>query len=411
MNLNVTLINRSDSLGGAAIATMRLMNALNHAGASARMLVLDKRTCSDRVARVGNAFSRQYNFLAERFGIYCRNRFDRNTLFKIDTATHGTDVSSHPWVQQAHVVVLGWVNQGMMALGDVRRLLDAGKPLVWVMHDMWNCTGVCHHAGACTAHHGTCRSCPLLGTNGNDLSTATQQRKRELYNSGSINFVAVSSWLEQCCRQSSLMGDARISVIANPFPTSDFGCDFATDNIWNIDPTRTVVVMGAARLDDPVKGFDTLIHTTHYIAHNMPQLAQKLHLVLYGNLRDASLLNRIEIPYTHLGYVCDLQQVYSHAHIVLSTSQVESFGYTLVEGMACGCTAVTTGAGGQTDIVRHLEDGYVAPSAAPHHLAQGLEWAVNNLQDRHKQHRSIEQRFDQNIIAGQHLSLYRTLMN
>lgn len=386
------------------------MNALSQAGVAARMLVVDKRTDSDDVARVGSPITQRYCFLAERLKIFASNGFNRRTLFKIDTATHGISIAAHPWVQWADVVVLGWINQGMLSLNGVEQLMALGKPIVWVMHDMWNCTGVCHHAGQCTAFETTCRSCPLTGKNGDDISTATQHRKQQLYGKGNIHFVAVSHWLEHQCRRSSLMRDANISVIANPFPTAQFSAAFDADNPWHIAPDRKIVVMGAARLDDPVKGFDTLIDTTHHIARHMPHLAQQLHLVLYGKLRDTSLLERLELPYTHLGYVSDLKSVYSHAHIVISTSRVESFGYTLVEGMACGCTAVTTGNGGQTDIVEHLKNGYVAHSGHPQDIARGLEWAVDHMCDRAGQHCSIEQRFDQAVIARRHITLYNELI-
>ena len=145
--MNIVLINRSDLLGGAAIATTRLLHGLNKAGVSARMLVVDKRSDSDLVTRVGSGIEQRYNFLGERLRIFTQNGFNRKTLFQIDTATHGTDVSQHPWVTEADVIVLGWINQGMLSLNNIERLLQLGKPVVWVMHDMWNCTGVCHHAG------------------------------------------------------------------------------------------------------------------------------------------------------------------------------------------------------------------------------------------------------------------------
>ncbi|MBO7609512.1 MAG: glycosyltransferase [Muribaculaceae bacterium] len=408
--MNIALVNRSDLLGGAAIATTRLMHGLNEAGANARMLVMDKRSDDDRVTRVGSWFEQRYNFLAERLGIFTHNGFSRNTLFQIDTATHGSDICNHPWVQNADVIVLGWINQGMLSLKSIEKLLGLGKPIVWVMHDMWNCTGICHHAGKCTSFETYCHSCPLTGTTGEDISTSTQEHKRRLYEHGGIHFVAVSHWLEQKCRYSSLMSDADISVIANPFPTAQFMPTLEKQNSWGIDSSKHIAVMGAARLDDPMKGLDVLIETSRFIANEMPDLARQLHLVLYGNLRDTTLLRQLQLPFTYLGYVTDLRSVYQHAHIVISTSQVESFGYTLVEGMACGCTPVTTGDGGQTDIVKHLQNGYITDSHAPKDIAQGLLWAVNNPLDRESQHQWVEKHFDQGVIAKQHLNLYKSLI-
>lgn len=408
--MRVVIINRSDALGGAAIASMRLCKALQDAGADARMLVLDRRTDETFVQAVGTSWGNRYRFLAERLGIYLRNGLRRDTLFRIDTATHGVDLSRHPWVQDADVVVLGWVNQAMQSLDGVARLATLGKPLVWVMHDMWNCTGVCHHAEECKGVKEQCEQCPLLPA-GSRLAQRTWQRKHELYEDSNIHFVAVSNWLRQECQSSRLMQNSDITVIPNAIDVAQFSPDFMDDNPWGVEQGKVVMAMGAARLDDPIKGFDRLIAALRWLVTNRPEVASRIHLVLYGAIRDTSLLASIPVSYTHLGYVEDLQQVYRHAHLVVCSSDRESFGYTLVEGMACGCTAVTTGEGGQPDIVSHLDNGYVTDTLDPEALARGIEWALDNCCDRQTQHGIIAAKFDMKVIANQHLELYNHLID
>ena len=407
--MRVVIINRSDALGGAAIASARLCHALRGAGADARMLVLDRRTGDAAVQAVGTAVGNRYRFLAERLGIFLRNGRDRGTLFRIDTATHGVDLSRHPWVRQADVIVLGWINQAMLSIDGVARLAALGKPLVWVMHDMWNCTGLCHVPGSCRGLLQQCGECPLLPRS-STLARRTWQRKHDLYSRHSMHFVAVSNWLKRVCRESSLMRDSDITVIPNAIDAAGFDPGYLDDNPWAVERGRQVMVMGAARLDDPVKGLDRLIAALRWMAGNRPDAAGRLHLVLYGLMRDSELLEQIPVPYTHLGYVNDLQQVYRHAGMVVSASDRESFGYTLVEGMACGCTPVTTGEGGQRDIVSHLENGYVTPSLDPVELAQGIIWALDHPCDRQRQHDDIAARFSMQAVARQHLSLYGRLM-
>ena len=407
--MRIAIINRSDALGGAAIASARLCHALCHAGADARMLVLDRRTDDAAVQAVGTPLGNRYRFLAERLGIFTRNGMSRDTLFRIDTATHGVDLSRHPWVSEADVVVLGWINQAMLSLDGVARLAALGKPLVWVMHDMWNATGVCHHAEDCQGLFGQCENCPLLPA-GSRLAQRTWQRKQELYKNRDIHFVSVSNWLRKVCQESSLMRGCDNTVIPNAIDVSQFNPDFHDDNPWGVEQGRQVVVMGAARLDDPGKGLDRLIGALRWLADNHPDAAQRVHLVLYGSLRDASLLQAIPVPFTHLGYVDDIQSVYRRACIVVSSSARESFGYTLAEGMACGCTAVTTGLGGQPDIVSHLRNGYVTSTLDHADLAQGLVWALDNTLDRQAQHDWIADRFDLPVVANRHLELYNRLL-
>ena len=400
--MRVVLINRSDQLGGAAIATLRLMHGLQQLGVDARMLVVDQHGNDPHVALAGNALSRRWAFLAERLGIYARNGRRRDTLFKIDTATHGIDVSRHPWVQGADVLYLGWTNQGMLSLEDIERLTRLGKPVIWTMHDMWPCTGLCHHAYDCREYVNDCANCPLLPS-GSTLANTTLRRKADLYDRSDIHFVAVSNWLADCCHQSTLLRNRQVTVIGNPFPASEYACGFTPRP--GLPDDAIVIAMGAARLDDPVKGFDLLIASMQHLREHNPALADRLHLLLYGDLRDMSLLDQLPVAHTHLGYITDINAVFRQTHIVLSTSRYESFGYTLLEGMASGCIPVTTGAGGQVDIVRHLHNGYVTGSNAPADVARGIEWAATAYIDRAAQHRWVADHFNAHIIAQRYLDL------
>ncbi len=86
----------------------------------------------------------------------------------------------HPAVMEADVICLNWVNRGLLSLKEAERITALGKPVVWTMHDMWNMTGICHHAALCDRFSDECGCCPLLGHNGdeNDLSRRVQLKKR-----------------------------------------------------------------------------------------------------------------------------------------------------------------------------------------------------------------------------------------
>ena len=75
-------------------------------------------------------------FLRERLGIFLANGFNRRDLFKVSTARYGVDVLSHPWLKEADVVCLNWINQGMLSLSAIRAIADMGKKIIWTMHDM-----------------------------------------------------------------------------------------------------------------------------------------------------------------------------------------------------------------------------------------------------------------------------------
>ena len=410
--MKVVVINHSDMQGGAAIVSLRLVHALQDAGVDARMLVIDRQSDDALVGVMGGKWRNKWNFLAERLGVFLRNGLRRDTLFKIDTGSHGINLVSHPWVKDADVVCLNWVNQGTLSLKNVKQLAQAGKPLVWTMHDMWNCTGVCHYSFECERYKEKCHSCPLLETKGNDLSTVIQEKKRRLYEQAPIHFVAVSHWLAECCRQSTSMRDSRLSVIYNAFPINDFDCTRLEGGFEGIPSDKKIIVMGARRLDVEVKGFKELIETSQYIARNKPELAARIHLVLYGDLHDKSLLGEIEIPCTYLGTIASTQQLsslYRHSDIVLSTALYENLPGTLIEGQASGCLPVTFGKGGQADIVDHLKTGYIAEYKDAASVAQGIEWAIDAGVSREFLHSEVERKFAAPKIAQQYIDLFQQL--
>lgn len=409
--MKVVIINNSDCLGGAAVVSLRLVEALRREGVEASMLVLHRGTSNEAVQQMAQGISARWHFLAERLQIFTQNGFSRKNLFKVDTASWGADVSRHPAVKDAQIVVLNWINQGALSLNAISKLQREGKHLVWTMHDMWNCTGICHHAYSCTRFHEQCGECPYLGSkNAHDLSHRTWWRKHDLYGYAPIHFVAVSHWLADKCRESALLRDARLSVIPNAFPIEDFKCDKIADPSLN---GKLVVTMGAARLDDDVKGFPILIEATKIIARNHPHLAERLHLLLFGGIRNAALLNDLAVPYTHLGMISGreaINEVYRKADVVLSTSLYETLPGTLIEGMASGCVAVTFGNGGQRDIVQHRLTGYIAEGHSAQAIVDGLLWAADGRPARQSQHEEMRQRFAASQVAKKYIELFKTFL-
>lgn len=399
--------------GGAAVFTYRLMQALCQEGVEATMLVCDAMGHDEQVVDYARPLLDKYHFLAERLQIFCNNGFSRENLFKVDTADWGRDLSSHPVVRDADAVILNWVNQGALSLDSIARICRSGKPVVWTMHDMWNCTGICHHAYDCERFRQSCGVCVYLASQSStDLSHRTWRKKKALYAMPNLHFVSVSNWLADKCRESSLLADKRVEVIPNTMPVDSFAYERKPNADMGLQPDVKVLAMGAARLDDPVKGFDILIDTTRYIREQHPQLADKLHLVLFGGIRDASLLQRLALPYTHLGAIRSeaVADVMAHADVVLSTSLYESFGGTLIEGQAAGCMPVTFGNGGQRDIVDHLRTGYIAQYKSCEDVANGIEWAVTTAVDRVLLHDEVVSRFSPRVVARRYINYITSLL-
>lgn len=411
--LKVAILCHSDNLGGASVVTRRLTLALRSEGVDARMVVFNKISDDESVMGVGGRFRRGVAFMSERAGIALANGFSRENLFKVSTASAGMPLHKHPWVREADVIMISWINQGLLSLKGIRRLGATGKPIVWTMHDMWNLTGICHHAYECRGYLKECGHCQFLtGKRANDLSHTTWLKKRRLYTTVPMTFVAVSNWLAECTRHSRLMEGCDVRVIPNAFPVDSFETT-AKFTLGRIAEAEKVIVMGAARLDDPIKGLDMAIDALNYIFDNHPEEARRSIAVFFGAVRDQSIFDRLRFPHQLLGTVNDgklLRMLYARAHIVLSTSLYETLPGTLIEGQAAGCLPVSFGKGGQTDIIDHLKNGYIARYKDVEDVAKGIMWAMHASVDRDSLHEEVRRRFSAKSVARRYIDLFRELL-
>ena len=160
--MRVLIINTSERTGGAAVAANRLMEALNNNGVKAKMLVRDKDTTNLTVCALPQTWRLNWHFLWERLCIWFHLRLKRDHLFDIDIANCGTDITNLPEFKEADVIHLHWINQGMLSLKDIRKILQSGKRVVWTMHDIWPATAICHLTMDCRHFETQCQNCRLL---------------------------------------------------------------------------------------------------------------------------------------------------------------------------------------------------------------------------------------------------------
>lgn len=414
-NKKIVLVTHNDVLGGAAIVTFRLMQALRREGLDARMVVYTKRSAEENVSDVSSRFRRGMVFCLERLHILSHLGFNRKNLFLVSTGNFAIGVHNHPWVKEADIVCLNWINQGLMGTGSIRKLHEMGKKLVWTLHDMWAFTGICHHAYECDYYTDKCGNCMFLSGGGSpdDLSHRMWLKKRELYSKVPITFVAVSHWLEKRARESSLLRSLPVMTIYNAFPVEQF----YTSPARHIDSLLTtskpnLLLMGAARLDDPIKGLEYTIDACNYIFDNYPEIASSTAIYLFGEIRNPELLDRLRLSHRWLGRINDfkiLAYLYASAKVVISTSLYESLSGTLIEGQAAGAIPVTFGGDGRNDIVEHLKTGYIARYKDSRDIAEGIMWALKADISRDYLHRTVEERFGSKSIANKYIELFESL--
>lgn len=175
--------------------------------------------------------------------------------------------------------------------------------------------------------------------------------------------------------------------------------------------------MGAARLDDPVKGLPSFVEMTRELARRDPENKRGLEVVTFGGVKDPSALEGIGLPHRHLGVLSDPERVWRQAAVAVSASSYETLPGTLIEGQASGAVPVSFDRGGQRDIVDHLQTGWIASysgdtAEAGRRLADGVEWAleVQSPELRLRMRQSVMERFSAPSVAKKYISLFNELL-
>ena len=384
--MRVLLINTSERAGGAAIAASRLTETLNRNGVKAQLLVRDKTTDRPTTVRLPQRLKLRWAFLWERLRIWAANGFTRKGLWEVDIATAGADVTALPEFREADIVHLHWVNQGLLSMGQITKIMASGKPVVWTMHDMWPCTAICHHARECDRFQSHCHDCPqLLRPSSRDLSWQVFERKAQAYAGGNVTFVGCSEWIASEARKSALLNGHRVVSIPNTYdsqrfrPVNDMS-RVALRRELGLPEHRRLVLFACQKVTNAHKGLDYLVQALQSPA--LAATSQQISVVVVGQM-SAGVARDIPFPVRTLGYVGSetmMAQIYQAADVFVTPSLEENLPNTIMEAMACGTPCVGFHIGGIPEMIDHRENGYVAIYRDADDLAAGILFALNDYE-------------------------------
>jgi len=416
--MRVLIVNTSERTGGAAVAANRLMEALKNNGVKAKMLVRDKQTDSLTVSALSKPLWTQCHFLWERLVIWLHLRLRREHLFEIDIANCGTDITDLPEFQEADVIHLHWVNQGMLSLRNIRTILESGKAVVWTMHDMWPATAVCHYARGCEAFHEECRDCKLLpGHSTKGLANRIWHQKECMLAGQRVTFVACSEWLAAEARKSALLKGQTITCIANPIDTRQFRpmdkkeCRQALD----LPTDKRIVLFVSQRVTDPRKGMSYFVEALQRLTERYPAMRDNTVVAILGGHAE-DVTSQLALRAYPLGYVNDphrIVQVYNSADVFVLPSLEDNLPNTLMESMACGVPCVGFCVGGIPEMIDHRKNGYVAEFCNADDLASGIHYVLDETDDILLQQQclyKVIRSYSQQSVAKRYVEVYEAAL-
>lgn len=433
--MKILLLNTSDNTGGAAVACSRLMDALHANGVEVKMMVRDRSVDDRRIVGVCRRWWRRlldsitpggcFAKAMERLLLLPAVGFSWRRVWAIDANIMGTDITRSVEFRDADVVHLHWVNQGMLSMDDISKIMKSGKRVVWTMHDLWCATALCHYAGDCTEFTNPegCRRCPLTGGK-SSLAKRTWKEKKKTYARSRaagkpLTFVTCSEWLGRQVRKSSLLCDYEVVSIPNPIDTSVFQPKEKTAirKSLGLPTDGKVILFVSQKVTDERKGAPYFIESMKVLAASAPDLKDKLTVAVLGGHSDdvvaaiSSEENGGWKGYS-FGYVMDRQKIvdiYNSADCYVLPSLADNLPNTIMEAMACGVPCVGFDIGGIPEMIDHESNGYIAVPGDSADLAHGIFYC---LDDGNKQRLSdacvekVQRTYSERAVAEKFMTLY-----
>jgi len=396
--MNVLLVSTSERSGGGAIAAHRLMNALNKNGVRAKMVVRDRILPKflERLAILPRCGLPSHLFTLSTFHLL------RSRLWQADIANTGIDITRTTEFKEADVIHLHWVNQGMLSLDGMDKIMSSGKRVVWTLHDEWPYLGVCHYRGECKEKE--CRHCPILC---GSLPYKIYRRKREMYRRWHPTFVGCSQWITEQARQA--MPSEHVIHINNCIPSDLF---HPTDmqqarQALSLPQDKRLLLFCSQKVTDERKGIKYLVEALKKTHPNPPlEGGNSTALIIVG--KDSEQIPLPDgIPVFRFGSVGEqmMPMLYNAADAFLTPSLQDNLPNTIAEAMSCGTPCVGFDVGGIPEMIDHLTNGYVARYRDASDLAEGIRYVLSH-DLRAAAHDKAAQAYSETAVAQEYIKLY-----
>lgn len=376
--LKVVHISFSDKIGGASIAAYRHNESLIRNGIDSKMLVSKQmNSINDSIQAVTySIFERIKKSICDR--ILSRIYRNLNPIASYSLAIDGMKVHRHPYVLNADLIILHWINFSTISLWEIKSLLKLGKPVVWYCHDMWPFTGGCHYSFDCTKFCTICKDCNQVKKHYIDFTNIQFLLKKKLWSkyNAHLTIAAPSNWLINESRRSDLFKYHKHYLLPNVIdtelyrPTNKYG----DREKWGLNKNKTIILFCADKIDSRYKGWE-------YLRECLNMLPSHQYECLVIGRVNSKIYSEIAINVTFTGYIGnekELVSAYNASDISVLPSLADNYPNVIVESMACGVPCVAFDSGGIKDLVIHMNTGYLVKKRDALALRRGIEVLSND---------------------------------
>lgn len=414
--MKVTFLNTFEKEGGAGVAADRIYRSLkNFSEIDLQYLFQFKSPLKNYQAE--NLASLMRIGLEKSLLYYSLK--DRKNLFSFETGLLSSNLFSKKAIKEADILHLHWINQGFLSLKTLKKLVEE-KKIIWTLHDLWPVTGGCQYPGGCSNYEQACGFCPLLKVNtDHDLSRKIWLLKNEIFSNSEILLVGPSQWMVNKIKESAIARNARVICIPNPIDIEQFRPDPSRQpkfKVLDSIKSRIQLLFGAYNLDDSRKGLGVLKYVVDRLYTLNPEIAQRCQLVLFGKLKDISILKDLKMDYQYIGSIHttgEMRKLYQESDLYIHGASEDNLPNMLLEAMACGTPAVAFNVGGIADIIEDGVNGRLVNNVSAVTMAEVLLSYLTEPEKwsyfRENARKTIIEKFSPQVIAKQYESAYLDL--
>lgn len=388
------------SLGGAAIASTRLHNALVAAGVDSHYICIRQFEDGPNVHELPpkGTFSRWFHHQLTRLsrGVWKFSSFRRSVSFNVVKLPGLERVLAD---LRPDVVHVHWLNFDAVALTQLERL---PYPTVFHLHDLWMVNGLEPCPGNDRRYlEGYTRE------NSGFLERKLFDRKRRTIARLKPRFVGPSQWICRSCAHSLVASGCTVTHVHYVF-----------DDRFSYVPERRrrsekfVILFGCFRgTQNPLKGWEDLMAAVRLLSD---EDKEQVEVHVFGE--ESSTRIEAGVPVIFHGSIANAEQLidlYHAASVFALPSREDNSPLTKYEALFCGVPVLTYDRRGCPEEIEHGVSGWIAPDGAPAAYAAGIRHFMDFWRENRIDYAGISSRyrtrFATSVIVERMLEVYRSV--
>jgi glycosyltransferase involved in cell wall biosynthesis len=301
------------------------------------------------------------------------------------------------------VVHLHWISGGML---NIKELDNLNIPIVWTFHDLWPITGGCHvqyQDNKCINYLSSCGKCPMLNSKiKKDLSYFNYENKRNFFNTNNVNVIALTNWHYELICKSKFLINKNIIKLPNILDTDLYSpkSNRKIENKFNI-------LCGGLITNN--KNINSFFESLNYLDH------KNVNILFFGSKIDENIYTE-KFNFKYLGYINDeneIVEILNNCDVVVVPSYIENLSNMIFESLSCGVPVVAFNTGGNSDLILHKENGYLAKPFDILDLAKGIDYVLGDNKERLSLNarKLILEKYNHIDIIKKYLELYKSILN